>query len=97
MEYYGVRRGIYISLNPVQRYVSPLFFLLLLKEISSASSNTTRFKTGIKQLERWNIVALAGKIHISLNQRRDMCMPPSLLFDFSSYPLLNEIISVILI
>ena len=34
-------------------------------------------------------MALAGRIHISLNQRRDMCIP-SLFFDFSSYPLLAE-------
>ena len=85
-----------MSLNPVKRYVSPLFFLLLLKEISSTSSNTTRFKTRFKQLERGNIMALAGGIHISLNRRRDTCIP-SLSFVFSSYPLLNEILSVILI
>ena len=68
MEYCGARRGDkLISLNPVERYVSPLFSLLLVKEMSSTSSNTTinatRFKTGIKQLERWNIIALAGGIH----------------------------------
>ena len=37
-----------------------------------------------------------GEIHVSLNQRRHMCIRP-LFFDFSSYPLLNEILSVILI
>ena len=37
-----------------------------------------------------------GGILISLNQHRDMCIP-SLFFYFSSYPLLNEILSVILI
>ena len=47
-------------------------------------------------MQRWKIVALVGGIHISLNRRRDMCIP-SLFFDFSSYPLLNEIWSVILI
>ena len=39
--------------EPAQRCVYPLFFLLLLKEISSilsnTTSNTTRVKTGIKQ------------------------------------------------
>ena len=35
-------------------------------------------------------------IHVSLNQGRDMCTP-SLFTDFSSYPLLNEFLSVILI
>ena len=93
-------QGLHISLNPVQRYVSPLFFLLLLKEISSTSSNTTvnttRFKTGIKQLQRWNIMVLAGGINRSLNRCRDMRIP-SLFFYFSSYPLLNEILSVVLI
>ena len=34
-----------------------------------------------------------GGIHISLNQRRDMRIP-SLFFDFSNYPLLNEILAV---
>ena len=37
-----------------------------------------------------------GGMHVSLNQRRDMCIP-SLFFNFSSYPLLNEFLSVILI
>ena len=37
-----------------------------------------------------------GGIHASLNQHRDMCIL-SLFFDFSSYPLLNEFLSVILI
>ena len=59
MEYGGTRRGIHISLNAVQRYVSPLFFLLLLKEISSTSSSTTTFKTGIKL---WR---LQGVTHIT--------------------------------
>ena len=26
-------------------------------------------------MQRWKIVALAGGIHISLNRRRDMCIP----------------------
>ena len=26
-------------------------------------------------MQRWNVVALAGGIHISLNWRRDMCIP----------------------
>ena len=47
-------------------------------------------------MQRWKIVALAGGIHISLNRRRDMCIP-SLFLDFLSYPLLYEILSVILI
>ena len=55
--------------DPAQRYVYPLFFLLLLKEISSISirttSNTTRF-TGIKQLKRWIIMVLVrGDTHIT--------------------------------
>ena len=55
--------------DPAQRYVYPLFFLLLLKEILPISirttSNTTRF-TGIKQLKRWIIMVLArGDTHIT--------------------------------
>ena len=47
-------------------------------------------------MQRRKIVALTGGIHISLNRRRDMCIP-SLVLDFLSYPLLYEILSVILI
>ena len=62
VEYCGARgRDTHIT-DPAQRYVYPLFFLLLLKEILPISirttSNTTRF-TGIKQLKRWIIMVLA--------------------------------------
>ena len=73
--------------------VSPLFFSCLRKYLryqSNTTTNTTWFKTAIKQLEKWDIMAFTGGIHISLNQRSDMCIP-SLFFDFSSYSLLNEI------
>ena len=83
VEYCGARRRDTHITDPAQRYVYPLFFLLLLKEISSISSirttsNTTRFKTGIKQLKRWIIMVLAGGgegIHVSLNQP-EICVSP---------------------
>ena len=49
----ALARGIQISLNRRRDMCIPCFFVLLLKEISSISSNTTsnttRVKTGIKQ------------------------------------------------
>ena len=61
VEYCGAHRGYThdISLNRCKDNVYPLFFLLLLKEMSSILSNT-----GIKQLERWNIVVLVGGIYV---------------------------------
>ena len=91
---------IHISLNRRRDICIPCFFLLLIKEISSipsnTTSNTTRVKTGIKQHAKMEIAELVRGIHISLNRRRDMCIP-SLFFEFSSCLLLNEIWSVILI
>ena len=56
--------------EPAQRCVYPLFFLLLLKEISSISSNTTsnttRVKTGIKQHAKMeNCCTRRGDTHIT--------------------------------
>ena len=65
--------GIHISLNPLNRrrdMCIPCFFLLLLKEISSISSNTTsntaRVKTGMKQHAKMeNCGARSGDTHIT--------------------------------
>ena len=71
--------GIHISLNQRRDMCIPCFFVLLLKEISSISSNTTsnttRVKTGIKQHAKLECCGTRRGIHISLNRRRDMCIP----------------------
>ena len=93
------RRDTHIT-EPAQGYVYPLFLCSLAEGISSISStttsNTTRVKTGIKQHAKMENCGARRGIHISLTRRRDMCIP-SLVLDFLSYPLLNEILSVILI
>ena len=44
--------------------VSPHFSSLAKRKYPrNTTINTTRFKTGIRQLERWNIMALARGIH----------------------------------
>ena len=96
----GAHRGEHISLNRRRDMCIPCFFVLLLKEMSSISSNTTsnttRVKTGIKQHAKTENCGAHRGDTLSLNRRRDMCIP-SLVLDFLSYPLLNEILSVILI
>ena len=71
--------GIHISLNRRRDMCIPCFFVLLLKEISSissnTSSNTTRVKTGIKQQAKTQNCGAHRGIHISLNRRRDICIP----------------------
>ena len=62
--------GIHISLNRSRDMCIPCFFVLLLKEISSissnTSSNTTRVKTGIKQHAKTeNCGAHRGDTHIT--------------------------------
>ena len=62
--------GIHISLNRRRDMCIPCFFVLLLKEISSISSNTTsnttRVKTGIKQHAKMeNCGAHRGDTHIT--------------------------------
>ena len=62
--------GIHISLNRRRDMCMPCFFVLLLKEISSISSNTTsnttRVKTGIKQHAKMeNCGAHRGDTHIT--------------------------------
>ena len=92
--------GIHISLNRRRDMCIPCSFVLLLKEYRRYHLTQLVTQLGLRQesnsMQRWKIVALAGGIHISLTRRRDMCIP-SLVLDFLSYPLLNEILSVILI
>ena len=66
----ALARGIQISLNRRRDMCIPCFFVLLLKEISSISSNTTsnttRVKTGIKQHAKMeNCGARRGDTHIT--------------------------------
>ena len=70
MENCGACRGDTHITKLAQRYVYPCFFLLLLKEISLTSSNTTsnttRVKTGIKQHAKMeNCGAHSGNTHIT--------------------------------
>ena len=69
-----------------------LFYLVLLKEISSNTiSNTTRFRTGIKQHAKLEYCGVcSGDTHITEPQQIEICVSP-LFFDFSSYLLLNTI------
>ena len=64
MEYCGALRGDTDISEPVHRYVYPLFFLLLRKEVSSYHLKEIVTQLGLRQesnnMQRWNIVALAG-------------------------------------
>ena len=70
MENCDARRGDTHITEPAQRYVYPLFFFFSCcrkyrRYHLTTPSNTTRFRTGIKQFEKWNIVALAVGIHVT--------------------------------
>ena len=80
MKYFGARGvGDTHITEPAQRYVYFLHFWLfsgLLKEISSSTtSNTTRFRTGIKQHAKVEYCSARRGMHLSLNSSRDMCIP----------------------
>ena len=83
---------------PGQRFVYPLIFLLLQKGNILETQLLTQL--GLRQesdnLKGGILWRSQGEytLYLSLNQCRDICIP-SQFFDFSSYGLLDEILSVI--
>ena len=96
----ALAEGIHISLTRRRDTCIPCFFFSCQRKYRPYNlSEQLVIQLGLQEsnnLKGGLLWCLHGGIHISLDQRRDMCIP-SLFFDFSSYPLLNEILSVILI
>ena len=97
----ALAEGIHISLTRRRDTCIPCFFFSCQRKYRPYNlSEQLVIQLGLRQesnnLKGGLLWCLLGGIHISLNQRRDMCIP-SLFSDYSSYPLLNEVLSVILI